>query len=176
MTTRRSNALATAGELERLDGRDELRPWLHKQHYTVRHPYTDAAPGGWAWTDLPGGVPDADDTAGAALALRNLDSDAGGVVGAFWLMDLRNADGGWPTFCRGWGRLPFDRSGCDLTAHALRAISCHLRRTIHAGMDYLARNQRPDGSLASLWFGNQHHPDEENRPTARPACWPPTVT
>ena len=35
---------------------------------------------------------------------------------------LQNRDGGWPTFCRGWGALPFDRSGSDLTAHASRAL------------------------------------------------------
>ena len=39
-----------------------------------------------------------------------------------WLIHLQNRDGGWPTFCRGWGALPFDRSGCDLTAHVLRIM------------------------------------------------------
>jgi squalene-hopene/tetraprenyl-beta-curcumene cyclase len=43
-------------------------------------------------------------------------------LGLAWLLSLRNRDGGWPTFCRGWGKLPFDRSGSDLTAHALRAL------------------------------------------------------
>jgi squalene-hopene/tetraprenyl-beta-curcumene cyclase len=42
--------------------------------------------------------------------------------GLQWLLRLQNRDGGWPTFCRGWGRLPFDRSGTDLTAHCLRAL------------------------------------------------------
>src|SRR5262249_6700653 len=41
--------------------------------------------------------------------------------GIDWLHKLQNNDGGVPTFCRGWGRLPFDRSGVDLTAHALRS-------------------------------------------------------
>ena len=49
-----------------------IRDWLLKQQYRKAHPYTHAAPGGWAWTDLPGGVPDADDTAGALLALKKL--------------------------------------------------------------------------------------------------------
>jgi squalene-hopene/tetraprenyl-beta-curcumene cyclase len=52
--------------------RERLIRWLLAQQYRSIHPYTNAAPGGWAWTDLPGGVPDADDTAGALLALRNL--------------------------------------------------------------------------------------------------------
>jgi squalene-hopene/tetraprenyl-beta-curcumene cyclase len=42
--------------------------------------------------------------------------------GIRWLLGLQNRDGGIPTFCRGWGKLPFDRSAVDLTAHALRAI------------------------------------------------------
>src|SRR4029078_2102849 len=92
------------------------------------HPYTNADPGGWAWTDLDGGVPDADDTPGAILAVQGVVGRAGsaGVAaverGVQWLLDLQNRDGGWPTFCRGWGALPFDRSTPDLTAHTLRAI------------------------------------------------------
>ncbi len=30
-------------------------------------------------------------------------------------------DGGIPTFCRGWGHLPFNRSNPELTAHELLA-------------------------------------------------------
>ncbi|MDA0808123.1 MAG: hypothetical protein O3B68_09025, partial [Planctomycetota bacterium] len=55
---------------------DDLRPglskWLLDQQYKEVHPFTNAAPGGWAWTYLPGGVPDADDTPGAMLALQTL--------------------------------------------------------------------------------------------------------
>ena len=43
------------------------------------HPYTNADPGGWAWTNLPGGVPDADDTPGAILALLQLRPDDSGL-------------------------------------------------------------------------------------------------
>src|SRR5207302_275898 len=66
------NALAGAGDLEALDRKDDLCDWLLAQQYKERHPYTGADPGGWAWTPLPGGVPDADDTPGAILALRAL--------------------------------------------------------------------------------------------------------
>ncbi|MBI4478370.1 MAG: hypothetical protein HY654_14445, partial [Acidobacteria bacterium] len=45
------------------------------------------------------------------------------AAGIEWLLGLQNRDGGMPTFCRGWGMLPFDRSAPDLTAHALRAWS-----------------------------------------------------
>jgi squalene-hopene/tetraprenyl-beta-curcumene cyclase len=171
VTTLTINALAAAGDLADLQKRHELREWLLRQQYRERHPYTDADPGGWAWTPLPGGVPDADDTPGALLALSHLDhSDSARDAeqrAAAWLLGLQNADGGWPTFCLGWGTLPFDRSGSDLTAHALRALFPHqktpaIERAIRRGLNYLASHQRPDGSWIPLWFGNQHHPAEEN--------------
>jgi squalene-hopene/tetraprenyl-beta-curcumene cyclase len=127
VTTLAINALAHARDLKSLDRKEYLLDWLLGQQYQKRHPYTGAAPGGWAWTPLPGGVPDADDTPGALLALLPL--GFGGtpehypIYGTRWLLDLQNRDGGWPTFCRGWGKLPFDRSGPDLTAHALRALA-----------------------------------------------------
>jgi len=128
VTTLSINALAAAGELESLDNREAVLEWLLKQQYRERHPYTGADPGAWAWTDLPGGVPDVDDTAGALLALRRMYQDHLRTLDAVeqgqpWLIGLQNRDGGWPTFCRGWGNLPFDRSGADLTAHALRALA-----------------------------------------------------
>jgi squalene-hopene/tetraprenyl-beta-curcumene cyclase len=203
VTTLSVNALAAAGELDKLDRKDELRDWLLKQQYKERHAYTGADPGGWAWTDLPGGVPDADDSPGVILAvaalepISNLNPNLHGLAsassepicaGVSWLCTLQNHDGGWPTFCRGWGSLPFDRSGSDLTAHALRALLWFRKQlfhlefdegvlgepdcrepivrkayaTIHQGIPYLARTQRPDGSWLPLWFGNQHMPDDEN--------------
>jgi squalene-hopene/tetraprenyl-beta-curcumene cyclase len=155
-----------------------LREWLLGQQYRVEHPYTHAAPGGWAWTDLPGGVPDADDTPGALLALLELgavhaETLAAGIAGVQWLLALQNPDGGIPTFCRGWGALPFDRSSPDLTAHTLRAWSAwriHLprdlqsrvERAITRGLHFLEQSQRADGTWLPLWFGNEHSPDDEN--------------
>jgi len=222
---------------------DDLRPglskWLLDQQYKEVHPFTNAAPGGWAWTDLPGGVPDADDTPGAMLALQTLsrpdqasrrsgshdaemperreawsglqngatpdaepahtDSLPEGGEGTLlaeplgngveWLINLQNRDGGFPTFCRGWGTLPFDRSSADITAHCLRAIvrskpaasrllkffgskgellvrlrASDLRtpRSIATGLGFLKRGQRPNGSWVPLWFGNQFTENDEN--------------
>jgi squalene-hopene/tetraprenyl-beta-curcumene cyclase len=187
VTTLTVNALAGAGALLDLKGLESLCRWLLHQQGTVRHPYTGADPGGWGWTHLPGSVPDADDTAGALLALSRLEVTPGTVTAAAaglrWLLNLQNRDGGWPTFCRGWGQLPFDRSGCDLTAHALRAIAAWSKRLIQEkyvrlllsipladagmaaialGLTYLAEEQRPDGSWLPLWFGNQYAPDDIN--------------
>lgn len=155
--------------------RGRLRAWLLGQQGRVEHPYTGAAPGGWAWTNLPGGVPDADDTSGALLALRSLgDVDdatrAAATAGVRWLLDLQNRDGGVPTFCRGWGALPFDRSTADITAHALRAwrgwqpelpsdLAGRVERAVQRALRYLARRRRADGSWLPLWFGNEHAPE-----------------
>jgi squalene-hopene/tetraprenyl-beta-curcumene cyclase len=187
VTTLAVNALAAAGDLRQLGRRDEIHAWLISQQYKQWHPYTGATPGGWAWTPLPGGVPDGDDTPGALLALRNLDDlnsedgrpydyekhpviDAAEDRGLQWLAELQNRDGGWPTFCRGWGTLPFDRSGTDLTAHALRVVVPSVsafteqRRAEFSrrGFAYLARTQRADGSWLPLWFGCQHGPEDAN--------------
>ncbi|GIW81612.1 MAG: squalene--hopene cyclase [Gemmatales bacterium] len=170
VTTLAVNALAAAGDLGRLEKKESVRDWLLGQQFRERHPYTGAEPGGWGWTDLPGSVPDADDTPGAILALCHLDPESPRVQeavnqGVRWLVDLQNRDGGWPTFCRGWGALPFDRSGPDLTAHALRALhisgSSH-PRPVKKGLAYLARTQRANGSWLPLWFGNQFAPGDEN--------------
>lgn len=127
VTTLAVNALAAAGDLDVLTDKGTLTQWLLDRQEKVRHPFTGAAPGGWGWSHLPGSVPDADDTPGAMLALLALGESSPEVQlalkrGLHWLIDLQNRDGGLPTFCRGWGMLPFDRSGCDLTAHFLRAL------------------------------------------------------
>ena len=145
-------------------------------------------PGAWAWTPLSGGVPDADDTSGALLALRRLgDPDpqavAAAAAGVRWLLGVQNRDGGIPTFCRGWGALPFDRSTPEITAHALQAWSVWyphfdrpLQRDLRAragrAVKFLAASRRADGTWIPLWFGNEHAPDEDNpdlRHGSRPA-------
>jgi squalene-hopene/tetraprenyl-beta-curcumene cyclase len=183
VTTLSVNALSVAGELENLEKRDELRDWLLQQQYKERHPFTGADSGAWAWTPLPGGVPDADDTPGAILALDALGDDLA-VKGALetarnWLWQLQNTDGGTPTFCRGWGSLPFDRSGSDLTAHAIRSMVKLVReykptfwtlnidgpwflQFVEYSLYFLTARQCSDGSWLPLWFGNQHAPDDIN--------------
>jgi len=184
VTTLSVGALSQAEDVgPSLAGEDRRRiaNWLAEQQYRREHPYTHAAPGGWAWTDLSGGVPDADDTPGAMLALDHLRAAAdwpeqfaeAAERAAVWLLDLQNRDGGIPTFCRGWGRLPFDRSSPDLTAHALRAWSAwrnefsqitrrRIDRAAPRAIDFLGRTQRSEGSWIPLWFGNQHSAEEEN--------------
>ena len=170
VTTLSINALGAAPFSD--EERGSLRRWLLDQQFKTVHPYTQSAPGGWAWTDLPGGVPDGDDTSGALLALRVLGDDpeirAAATGGVGWLIDLQNRDGGIPTFCRGWGTLPFDQSSPDLTAHALRAWSAwrtvdpRIDRAMERAVRYLVRGQRADGAWIPLWFGNPWTADQTN--------------
>ena len=158
--------------------RAQIRAWILNQQYRITHPYTGAAPGGWAWTDLPGGVPDADDTASALLALHRIGDHSRETIraaeqGIDWLLDLQNSDGGIPTFCRGWGTLPFDRSAPELTVHAIRAFQAwhsFVNPALRSRIDeacirafrFLVRNQRDDGAFIPLWFGNENGHDDQN--------------
>jgi squalene-hopene/tetraprenyl-beta-curcumene cyclase len=171
VTTLSINALK-AGDRQVFD-------WLLEQQYKEIHPFTQAKPGAWAWTDLPGGVPDADDTSGAIISLhylahhdpeRALTASENGII---WLLDLQNRDGGVPTFCRGWGTLPFDRSCNDITAHALHAwavwenkvnprVQARIQRSTELALAYLKKTQANDGHWLPLWFGNQDVKNEEN--------------
>ena len=177
---------------------DRTIDWLLSCQHVKRHPFTGAEPGGWGWTNLSGAVPDADDTPAALIALEKwflrdspsrlrsghqptiLENSRREQVfkaaqsGCRWLVRLQNRDGGWPTFCRGWGTLPFDRSGSDLTAHAIRALSSWkkifelekrfkgLDRAIGRGWAYLEKHQKSEGSWLPLWFGNQDREEEDN--------------
>ncbi len=184
-TTLSVNAIeGTLSEFEKAP----IRQWLFNQQYKELHPYTSAEPGGWAWTDLPGGVPDADDTPGAILALLNLKSEETEEPhvtelrtalhnGVKWLLDLQNNNGGWPTFCKGWGTLPFDQSAADISAHVIRALQAWLEteataeetsirkraaRALERSYRYLDSVQNADGSWLPLWFGNQYIDNDEN--------------
>ncbi|MBN2667194.1 MAG: squalene--hopene cyclase [Bacteroidales bacterium] len=161
---------------------DDLRNHLLRLQYTSVHPFNGASPGGWGWTSYSGSVPDADDTPGAILALLMLFSGSKAEKDALengcrWLTGLQNSDGGFPTFCRGWGKLPFDRSCADLTGHALLALLksveilhdnmdkkllADIGRTIKKATLYLEKHQSDDGSWLPLWFGNQLTDDKKN--------------
>jgi len=156
----------SAGEAAR------IRRWFLRAQWRRPHPYTGASPGGWGWTDTDGAVPDADDTAGALCALEALGEPGTSpsvAAGVRWLLDLQNSDGGWPTFCRGWQRLPFDRSAPALSAHVISALkrwrSVDPKRidlAVHGGLEYLRSSQSEYGAWTPLWFGSPWTTDGAN--------------
>lgn len=152
---------------------ESIKDWLFAQQYKTEHPYTGAGPGGWSWTPLPGGVPDADDTSGALIALARLNDTAheSAHAGLNWLAGLQNRDGGIPTFCRGWGHLPFDTSCPDISAHTYGALMAWREQGIdnptfqkmgHRILTYLENTQAIEGYWLPLWFGNEHVPQNAN--------------
>ena len=156
------------------DEKNHYRKKLIAHQTKEIHPFTRSAPGGWGWTTHSGSVPDADDTCAALIALHKLGETSSKAIedGIVWLLDLQNRDGGIPTFCRGWGRLPFDKSCPDISAHAFKAFSCHedklppaLRSRVTNAkkriITYLKNIQRPDGAFTALWFGDQQSSAKE---------------
>jgi squalene cyclase len=159
-----------------------LKTHLLDIQYKTKHPFNGSKSGGWGWTNFTGSVPDADDTPGAILSLLAL-YDGGQqemeaiINGCCWLTGIQNFDGGFPAFCKGWGRLPFDSSCADLTGHALLALisvldktdinipdklSRKISRSTARAAGYLKKNQAADGSWLPLWFGNQMTGDKKN--------------
>ncbi len=153
--------------------------FLSIQNKTI-HPFNGTSPGGWGWTNYSGSVPDCDDTPGVILALLRLNAREKVrqevIAGAEWLLKLQNADGGFPTFSKGWGKLPFDQSCADLTGHCFLALSTVVntyidlapkfqqkaKNALRRAFEYLQKNQKNDGSWLPLWFGNQYHEKHHN--------------
>ncbi len=159
-----------------------LKQYLLKTQCKEKHPFNGALEGGWGWTKYTGSVPDADDTPGAILALLELYKGEKEITdavcnGCEWLVKLQNKDGGIPTFCKGWGRLPFDKSCADLTSHTLLALIRTIdmlndklqkeklkmfNKCAKRAVRYLQQNQYHEGYWLPLWFGNQLNKDKKN--------------
>ena len=169
-------ALAVKALGEDMEERELLAEKIRSNAFKEKHYFTGAQAGGWGWSDRPGAAPDGDDTSGALVALHTLSRgkycDEVGA-GVEWLMALQNNDGGMPTFCKGWGKLPFDRSSADISAHALLAMELwmdHLpekiqrraKRSIERMIGWMSREQAEDGSWTPLWFGDQGADDERS--------------
>ncbi len=164
-----------------LSEQEKLSKHLKQVQNKAIHPFNGTSPGGWGWTNSSGSVPDGDDTPGAILSLLHLcpphTISKEILLGGEWLLRLQNSDGGFPTFSRGWGKLPFDQSCADLSGHAFLAISTILDNyqtnlsstqnrkyilSLEKSIKYLKKKQRKDGAWLPLWFGNQHTRNHEN--------------
>ena len=135
--------------------RQRLLDWLLAQQYRTVHPYTNAPPGGWAWTDLPGGVPDADDTAGALLALKHL-SVAPDMQGT--------ADEKTPAD----SRRPQIDSSRSPSAVALNlrenSVDPRVREAVIAGVTWLLNLQNRDGGIPTFCRGWTNLPFDRSSP------------
>jgi squalene-hopene/tetraprenyl-beta-curcumene cyclase len=141
---------------------------LGRGDWAIRRP--EVEPGGWAFEFENVNYPDIDDTAEVVLALRAVDHPDADAVrqaierGARWLVGMQSSDGGWGAFdadnCRSLIRdIPFcdfgeviDPPSADVTAHSvemLAALGQTAEEPARRGVDWLLKNQEPDGS----WFG-----------------------
>ncbi len=132
------------------------------------------APGGWAFEYANIRYPDTDDTAVALIALSPFRSDpkwrARGIedaiqLGVDWLIGMQSKGGGWGAFDKDNNKsiltkIPFcdfgealDPPSVDVTAHVIEAFGKLGLSRSHPAMvralDYVRREQEPDGS----WFG-----------------------
>ena len=136
----------------------EVRAWLLSRQFETPCFPTGAKPGGWAWA-MPAGWPDSDDTAYTLLALRALGEPVTSPAlrrGARWLEGMQCSNGGWSTFVRN-SNMPFDHHCPYITGHALSALHAAGRlaerpHVLARALAYLRREQRYDGSFASIWF------------------------
>jgi squalene-hopene/tetraprenyl-beta-curcumene cyclase len=135
----------------------------------------DLAPGGWAFEFANDGYPDIDDTAEVVLALDRVgEQHVPGVAGAVargtdWVVGMQSRDGGWGAFDadntqRLIEKLPFsdfgaviDPPSADVTAHAVEMLA-RLGRADSGpavrGVQWLLKDQQPDGSWFGRWGAN----------------------
>jgi squalene-hopene/tetraprenyl-beta-curcumene cyclase len=144
--------------------REEIR---HRGDWAVRRP--ELAAGGWAFEFDNDWYPDVDDTAEVVLALRRAEQtpelDAAAKRGVAWTIGMESKAGGWGAFdadnVRGLMRkLPFcdfgeviDPPSADVTAHVVEMLAGE-RLDASGGVDWLLREQEPDGSWFGRWGAN----------------------
>jgi len=139
--------------------------------WSVKRPKTE--PSGWAFFFRNDHYPDIDDTAMVMLALsqaRGANTAAQKACQARalnWILDMQGSDGGWAAFDvdNNWeflSAVPFadhnamlDPTCPDITGRVLEALGSHGLGQEHPamrrGVDFLLRNQEPDGSWYGRW-------------------------
>ncbi|MFI6172555.1 prenyltransferase/squalene oxidase repeat-containing protein [Nocardia sp. NPDC051052] len=126
-------------------------------HAVAAHLQSQQQPGGgWSYTDLAYQT-DVDDTSVAIQFLGALDTVRYREPirrGEKSLLAVRNPDGGFPTYIAG------AESEACMTAAAVDALTPRWKRhhdTIAAGLEFLADQQREDGSFPPDWSSSRLH-------------------
>jgi squalene-hopene/tetraprenyl-beta-curcumene cyclase len=133
--------------------------WLIANQRLQLGPSAEPFPGGWAWTDRPGGVPTTEDTATVLLSIaRSCDAlessrdhrvEQAVKLGLGWLLEVQHADGGWPVFCRDMGGKALSGRSPDVTAQSLRALRAWRSRLGSKGAAVWRQEPTPaEGGLA----------------------------
>jgi squalene-hopene/tetraprenyl-beta-curcumene cyclase len=171
------HAIADAGEA--IDGERLARAaaWLVdreirdvKGDWAWQRPHVQ--PGGWAFQYRNDYYPDVDDTAVVAMALHRLDPDRyrdSLQRAADWVIGLQSKNGGWGAFDADnthhyLNAIPFADHGAlldpptvDVTARCVSMLA-QLGYTDHPamrrGVEFLKREQEPDGSWYGRWGAN----------------------
>jgi squalene-hopene/tetraprenyl-beta-curcumene cyclase len=142
-----------------------------KGDWSVKRPNTE--PSGWAFEYSNEFYPDIDDTAMVMLALGHAKSSDSAAQQAChkraldWLFAMQSSDGGWAAFDadNNWeflNKVPFadhnamlDPTCPDITGRVLEALAAHdvdrNHRSVRRGVEWLVRNQQPDGSWYGRW-------------------------
>jgi len=139
--------------------------------WSVKRPKTE--PSGWGFFFRNDHYPDIDDTAMILLALSRAEATDAAAQKAChrralnWILDMQGSDGGWAAFDvdNNWeflNAVPFadhnamlDPACPDITGRVLEALGAHALPSSHPavkrGVDFLLRNQQPDGSWYGRW-------------------------
>jgi squalene-hopene/tetraprenyl-beta-curcumene cyclase len=135
-----------------------------------------ALPGGWVFEFRNDFYPDVDDTAFVLMALQRVKIpdvvrlEAAARRGLSWLVSMQNRDGGWGAFDKNNDRqflnhIPFadhnamlDPSSADVTARVLECLGRYgwsaSDPVVQRGVEFLLRDQTPDGSWYGRWGVN----------------------
>jgi squalene-hopene/tetraprenyl-beta-curcumene cyclase len=172
------HALMEAGDPASLAAARRAAGWLGDRQvldvvgdWAARRP--QVRPGGWAFQYANPHYPDLDDTAVVVMALDRLDRERYRLAierGTEWVLGMQSHNGGWGSFDADnthyyLNHIPFADHGAlldpptaDVSARCLGMLAQLGYRADHpavkAAIDYLRREQEPDGSWYGRWGVN----------------------